>query len=118
MEGIDLIKKVIKTVIETSKEVIEAKKSDGISKMELLGLGDNVISIGSQLLRYNKIVAQIKDVDSSEAKAIVSYVLSFGIASGDVQLIIDHSFAYIQIQIDAYNEHLKPIIEIVKEMKK
>ena len=116
--GVDLIKKAIKTIVDTGREIYEAKKNDGvITKIELFGLGDNIIAIGSQAIKINKIIEQVRDTDSNEARELYEYTISLGIASGDVQKILNHSFAYVQIQFDAYNDHLKPIIEIIKEKK-
>ena len=116
--GIETVKPFIRVVVTTAQEVIEAKQNDGkISKMELIGLGDNAIQIGSNVLKAKTILAEIKDADSEERKELVEFVISLGVASEDVEFILEHTYLYLEGQWQLYQDHLGPIIKRIKEIK-
>lgn len=117
--GIETVKPFIKIVVSTAQEVVEAKKNDGkISRMELVGLGDNAIQLGSNVMKAKTILAEIKDADSEERKELVDYVISLGINNDDVEFILEHTYLYLEGQWQLYSDHLKPVIDRIKDMRK
>jgi hypothetical protein len=114
--GVELIKKTIKAVWDTVKEIIEAKKSDNkITLQEWLGLTDNLIAIGSLAVKFEQIKAEVLDVDSAEFMDITQYAISLGIAPAQVQVVIEHSVSLISKGIEAYKVDVIPIIEVFKK---
>jgi len=118
--GIDLIKKAIKFVYDTTMEGIGAFKDKKLSFSEILGFTDNVYSGVMLGTKFDTLFEQCKDINSDEAAELVEYTsgLVKDATSDEVDIIIEHAIGAIQSEIVVYNDHIKPIIEIIKNKKK
>jgi hypothetical protein len=118
--GVDLIKKAIKFLYDTTLEVVGDLKDKKFSLGEILGLGDNVytgISIG---MKSGELWSEITDVDTEEGAELAVYVgeLVKGATSEQVGIIVTNAVEAIQAEIAVYEKNIVPIIEIIKESKK
>ena len=115
--GIDLIKKSIKFVYDTTIEGVEALKDKKLSLGEILGFGDNAYTGVTIALKSKEQWAQITDIDTSERNEIVVYVgeLVKDVTSDEVDIIIDNAIQIIQKEIQIYETNVLPIIAIIKK---
>jgi hypothetical protein len=114
--GIDLVKKVIKFLYDTTIEGIDDLKDKKLSLGEILGLSDNVYSAISLVTKFDDIKNQILDVDSEEGIDLAEYVASLiGDTSSDtVNVIVTNAVAVISSEIEIYQKNIVPIIEKIK----
>jgi len=115
--GIETLKKLFKGVYETTDEVVKDLKDGNISLTEILGLTDNLFNVISILSKIPELKQEIEDVTTDEIKELYEYIISFGFVPEDVTEILRHLVELSQIEIDAYNDHIKPIIDIIKKMR-
>lgn len=118
--GVDLVKKAIKFLYDFTIEGIEDLKDKKLSLSEIIGFGDNAyagISIG---LKSNELWNQIKDVDTEEGLDIAVYVgeLVKDATPDQIDEIIVNAIAAIKAEIAIYENNIKPIISIIKGLKK
>ena len=114
-EGIELLKKFSKTVINTGIEIQEDLKDKKLSTGEMIGLVDNFVSLGRQGLNWRQLLAEIKDFDTEEGKEFADYLISQGIANDKVEVIILHTAALAEKLYIAYIEDIVPILEAIKK---
>jgi hypothetical protein len=117
MNGIDLVKKAIKVVYDTTIEGIEAFADKKISLAEILGFSDNVYSIAVMATKWDEFVAQVKDIDSDEGLELAEYTASLiKDATGDeIDIIIDNAIQIVTKEIAIYNENILPIIAVIRK---
>lgn len=117
MEGIELIKKAIKVVYDTTIEGIEAFADKKISLAEILGFSDNVYSLAVITTKWTEFVAQVKDVDSAEAVELAEYTATLikNATSDEIDIVIDNAIQIITKEIAIYNENVLPIIAVIKK---
>jgi uncharacterized protein (UPF0335 family) len=84
---------------------------------EILGLTDNFFDVIGSLSNIAQIGEELKDIDNPEIKELYEHIVSKGFIPEDVTEILRHLVELSQIEIDAYNDHIKPIIEIIKKMR-
>ena len=115
MEGIELLKKVLKDCVNTFQEYQRAKADDGkISKIELIGFGDNAIAIGRDILNINKIIAEAKDADTQERKELIDYVVGLDVLPDKAEIILVNTLEYIEGQVLLWRANVLPIINLFK----
>jgi len=113
--GIELLKKFFKNGVNALNEYREAKADDGkVTKMEWIGLGDNAVAIGSNLLKMNTIIAEAKDADTDERKELLTYIVSLGVLGDKAKIILVNGFEYIEGQVLLFNTNIVPIINVLK----
>jgi hypothetical protein len=115
--GIEKTKKFFDTVYELTDELIQDLKDKKLKLPEIIGLTDNVFNVILSLSSISKIVEEIKDIDNAEIKELYEYIASKGFIPEDVTDILRHLVAISQIEIEVYNEHIVPVIDIVKKMR-
>ena len=116
--GIEKTKKFFDTAYELTEELIQDLKDKKLKIPEIIGLTDNVFNVILSLSSISKIAEEIKDIDNAEIKELYEYIASKGFIPEDVTDILRHLVAISQIEIDVYNDHIVPIIDIVKKMRK
>jgi len=117
--GIELIKKAIKFLYDITIEGIEAFKDKRLFLHEILGFSDNIYSGVVLGMKYDQIVAELKDLDGDEYDEIFVYVseLVKNVTSDEIDLIIDNVIEVINAEIVIYKKNISPIIEIIKKKK-
>lgn len=115
--GIEKTKKFFDTVYELTDELIQDLKDKKLKLPEIIGLTDNVFNVILSLSSISKIVEEIKDIDNAEIKELYEYIAGKGFIPEDVTDILRHLVAISQIEIEVYNEHIVPVIDIVKKMR-
>lgn len=116
--GIESVKGVTKHLIELVKAGIESKKDDGrISTGEWIGMIDEFIPLITDFTKSNQILAELKDMSTSEGKELSDYVIGLGIVGEKASKIIKLTVDYIAYQIDGYLIYLNPLIEEIKALK-
>lgn len=120
--GVDLVKKAIKFLYDGVMEGIEDLKDKKLSLPEILGFADNAytgIAIG---LKSGELWAQLKDIDTEEGLDLFAYVADLvkklTTDEAEIQKIIDHAISAIQAEIAIYEKDIKPMIDIIKGLKK
>lgn len=117
MNGIDLVKKAIKLVYDTTIEGIKAFADKKISLAEILGFSDNVYRMAIIATKWPKLVEQIKDIDSAEGLELAEYTASLiKDATGDeIDIVIDNAIQIVTKEIAIYNENILPIIAVIRK---
>ena len=115
--GIETLKKLFKGVYETTDEVVKDLKDGNISLTEILGLTDNLFNVISILSKIPELKQEIEDVTTDEIKELYEYIISFGFVPEDVTEILRHVIALVEIEVDAYKDHVIPVIDIIKKMR-
>ena len=116
--GIEKTKKFFDTAYELTEELIQDLKDKKLKIPEIIALTDNVFDVILSLNSISKIAEEIKDIDNAEIKELYEYIASKGFIAEDVTDILRHLVAISQIEIEVYNDHIVPIIDIVKKMTK
>ena len=116
--GIEKTKKFFDTAYELTEELIQDLKDKKLKLPEIIALTDNVFDVILSLNSISKIAEEIKDIDNAEIKELYEYIASKGFIPEDVTDILRHLVAISQIEIEVYNDHIVPIIDIVKKMRK
>lgn len=113
--SVDLTKKLITSLVKTADEVISAKKDDGkISKIELIGLGDNAVAIGSSLLKIGSIKNEVLDADSEERKELIDHIVSLGVMGEKAEIILVNTYQWVEGQVKLYEQNIVPVIEAIR----
>ena len=115
--GIETLKKLFKGVYETTDEVVKDLKDGNISLSEILGLTDNLFNVISIMTKIPELKQEIEDVTTDEIKELYEYIVSFGFVPEDVTEILRHVIALVEIEVAAYNDHVVPVIEIIKKLR-
>ena len=115
--GIDTLKKLFKGVYETTDEVVKDLKDGNISLSEILGLTDNLFSVISILGKIPELKSEIEDISTDEIRELYEYIISFGFVPEDVTEILRHVLALVEIEINAYRDHVVPVIDIIKKLR-
>lgn len=115
--GIELVKKAIKLVYDTTIEGIEAFSDKKVSLTEILGFSDNVYSMAVIATKWQDFIAQIKDIDSEEGLELAEYTASLiKDATGDeVDIVIDNAIQIVTKEIAIYNENILPIVAVIRK---
>jgi hypothetical protein len=113
--GIETIKKVSKDVIDTIKEFIKDNEDKKISKMEWLAKVDNAIVLGKDFFQYKILASEFIDIDSEEGIELVNYIADQGIGDLKAKKLAIYIIQLIDIEVSAYNDIIKPAIELLKE---
>lgn len=116
--GIEKTKKFFDTAYELTEELIQDLKDKKLKLPEIIALTDNVFDVILSLNSISKIAEEIKDIDNAEIKELYEYIASKGFIPEDVTDILRHLVAISQVEIEVYNDHIVPIIDIVKKMRK
>ena len=116
-QGIELVKKSIKFIYDTTIEGVEVLRDKKINLGEILGFGDNLYSGINLALKWPDLVAEIVDIDTEEGAEVAEYVgdLVKGATSDEIDEIIDHAINIISAEIDLYYSDIKPIIDIIRK---
>ena len=116
-QGIELVKKSIKFIYDTTIEGVEVLRDKKINLGEILGFGDNLYSGINLALKWPELVAEIVDIDSEEGADLVAYVgdLIKNATSDEIDVIIDNAIIIITKEIEIYNENIVPIIDIIRK---
>jgi hypothetical protein len=115
--GIDLIKKAIKFIYDSTLEGIEDLRDSKLSLGEILGFGDNLYAGITITMKWKELVQQVKDVDSEEGFELTAYVgeLIKDVTGDDVDIIVTNAIEAIESEIAIYEKNIVPIIEIMKK---
>lgn len=116
--GIEKTKKFFDTAYELTEELIQDLKDKKLKIPEIIGLTDNVLDVILSLNSISKIAEEIKDIDNAEIKELYEHIANKGFIAEDVTDILRHLVAISQIEIEVYNDHIVPIVDIVKKMRK
>lgn len=112
-EGIDLLKKLSNTIIETVIEIKKDSSDNGFQFFEIIALGDNAISLIKHGLNWEKLLAQIKDLDSEEAQELTDYIISRGVMSSKAKDVLRHTVSIAYKLLDIWFTDLSVIIEAI-----
>lgn len=115
-EGIETIKQLTKDAIETGLEFHKDYEDKVISKGEWLSKVDNIIAIGRDLFKFQKLLAEIKDFKTDEAVEYVLYITTFGLVKEDAKQLALYVIEVVEAEISIYNKSIKPAIELIKKM--
>lgn len=116
--GIEKTKKFFDTAYELTEELIQDLKDKKLKIPEIIALTDNVFDVILSLNSISKIAEEIKDIDNAEIKELYEHIANKGFIPEDVTDILRHLVAISQIEIEVYNDHIVPVIDIVKKMRK
>lgn len=111
--GIELILKLIDVTMDTANEVKDDLKDGKLSTKEMIGLIDNAVALGRAGLNWKKLIEQIYDVTSDEGAIILQHIVDKGYLPMKATEILQHAIEFAKIEIQAYNEHIKPVINIL-----
>lgn len=116
-QGIELVKKSIKFIYDTTIEGVEVLRDKKINLGEILGFGDNLYSGINLALKWPELVSEIVDIDTEEGADLVAYVgdLIKNATSDEIDVIIDNAIIIITKEIEIYNENIVPIIDIIRK---
>ena len=116
-QGIELVKKSIKFIYDTTIEGVEVLRDKKINLGEILGFGDNLYSGINLALKWPELVSEIVGIDTEEGAEVAEYVggLVKGATSDEIDEIIDHAINIISSEIDLYYSDVKPIIDIIRK---
>lgn len=114
--GVDIVKKVIKLIYDSTIEGIDVLKDKKISLGEILNFSDNLYAAIILALKADDLWKQIRDIDTDEGLEIANYIgeLIKGATPEDVDLIIENSIQIVEKELAIYNENIKPMIDIFK----
>lgn len=114
--GVDIVKKVIKLIYDSTIEGIDVLKDKKISLGEILNFSDNLYAVIILALKADDLWQQIRDVDTEEGIEITNYTgeLIKKATPEDIDLIIENSIQIVEKELAIYNENIKPIINIFK----
>ena len=117
--GIDLIKKAIKFLYDSTMEGIEDFKDKKLSLSEVIGFGDNLYTGVTIALKWKEFAEQAKDVDTQEGIELAVYVGSLikDATSEDVGIVVNNAIEAIEGEIAIYEKNIVPIIEVFKKKK-
>ena len=110
-----LSKKAIDVGIDTAIEITDGIKSKKKKAAIGIGLIDNLYDVAKLAINGTKFVEQCKDIDSDEAHELLQHIIAKGIIPDKAEQVLFHVVKIVEIEISAYNEHVKPIIAIFKE---
>ena len=115
--GIDLIKKAIKLIYDSTIEGIKDFGDGKLSLGEILGFSDNVYTGITITMKWKELVEQVKDVDSEEGIELANYVgeLIKDATGDDVDIIVTNAIEAIESEIAIYEKNIVPIIAIMKK---
>jgi hypothetical protein len=113
--GIDLLKKLAKTVVGTVTEIENDFSDKKISTMEIIGLVDNAYSLVKQGLDWKNLLSQAKDVDTEEGTELLAYIVELGVLDEKAQEVLTHIVALAQKAEAAWSEDIQPIIAAIKK---
>lgn len=114
--GVDIVKKVIKLIYDSTIEGIDVLKDKKISLGEILNFSDNLYAAIILALKADDLWQQIRDIDTDEGLEIANYIgeLIKGATPEDIDLIIENSIQIVEKELAIYNENIKPMIDIFK----
>lgn len=114
--GVDIVKKVIKLIYDSTIEGIDVLKDKKISLGEILNFSDNLYAAIILALKADDLWKQIRDIDTDEGLEIANYIgeLIKGATPEDIDLIIENSIQIVEKELAIYNENIKPMIDIFK----
>lgn len=114
--GIELLKDLTTDVVKVIKKVTEAKADDDkISKMEIIGMIPSIAAVGKDLLKFNAIVVEVKDIDSAERKELLEHIISLDIVGDKAEIILVNVVELVEGEIALYNNNVVPIINVFKK---
>jgi hypothetical protein len=114
--GVDIVKKVIKLIYDSTIEGIDVLKDKKISLGEILNFSDNLYAAIILALKADDLWQQIRDIDADEGLEIANYIgeLIKGATPEDIDLIIENSIQIVEKELAIYKENIKPMIDIFK----
>ena len=115
--GIETIKKVSKDVIDTIKEFIKDNEDKKISKGEWLAKIDNAITLGKDFFQYKILASEFIDIDSEEGIELINFIADMGIGDIKARKLAIYIIQLIDVEVAAYNDIIKPAIDLLKEEK-
>lgn len=115
--GIELVKKAIKLMYDTTIEGIEAFADKKVSLTEILGFSDNVYSMAVIATKWPDFITQIKDIDSEEAVELANYTAALikDATSDEIDIVIDNAIQIVTKEIAIYNENILPIVAVIRK---
>lgn len=114
--GIELLLDLSTDVVGLIDKAVEAKEDDGkISKGEIVGMLPKALAVGKDLLKFNALLAEVKDFSTSEGKVFVAHIISLGIIGDRAEIVAVNVIAIIEAELAVYQNNVVPIINALKK---
>lgn len=114
--GIELLLDLSTDIVAVMKKVSEAKADDDkISKVEIIGMVPKITAVAKDLLKFKSLIAEAKDIDTIEGRALVTHIISLGVVSSKAEIVAINVVEIIEAEIAIWNNNVIPIINVFKK---
>ena len=115
--GIDLVEKLIKTVVDLAEEVQADLKDGKMQLSEVIGLFDNSVDFVQLYKQRTDLLAQLKDIDSAERQQLFEYLKSeYQAPSDHAEKIVDMIIDILEKGFELYDQGIMNLLENVKDL--
>ena len=115
--GIDLVEKLIKTVVDLAEEVQADLKDGKMQLSEVIGLFDNSVDFVQLYKQRTDLLAQLKDIDSAERQQLFEYLKSeYQAPSDHAEKIVDMIIDILEKGFELYDQGIMSLLENVKDL--
>jgi hypothetical protein len=109
------VKDFLKNSFTVLKKYQDSREDDKTTALEWAGILKSALPILGNIKNWKGIRDRVLSFKYEDGKDLVEFVVSQGVLPDKAELVVIHLVEYVEIQIDAYNKHAKPIIEAFKK---
>lgn len=117
-QGISEFKALVKNGLKVATTAKDAKADGVITKGEWIKIGASAVPLLKNFANWKLLKAQALDFTTDEGRELADYAVSLGILRSDAREAIDHVIAIAEGGQVLYEEHVNPLIVIIKRSVK
>ena len=114
-EEVNELKSFLKNSFIVFKKYQESREDDETSVAEWFDILKSAMPIIGNIKNWNKIKSQILNFKYGDGKDLVLFIVDQGVIPDKAEEVIIHLLAFIELQIKGYQDHVKPIITLIKK---
>jgi hypothetical protein len=114
-EGISEFKSLIKTGLEISIKIKDAKADGKIKGIEWIGIAQSAAPLINNIKNWGLLKAQALDLTTEEGIELAEYATSLGIIKENANEVIYHVISAIEKSYGIYVDHVSHIIRILRK---
>jgi hypothetical protein len=109
------IKSLLKNAFVVFKKYQVSLEDDVTTATEWLGIVKSATPLIGNIKNWKIIKEQLLNFKFEDGKELILFVIEQGVIPKEAETVVKHLVDYIEIQIMGYNNHVKPIIDIIKK---
>lgn len=114
-EEVNELKSFLKNSFIVFKKYQESREDDKTSVAEWFDILKSGMPIVGNIKNWKRLKNQILGFKYGDGKDLVLFVIDQGVIPDKAEEVIIHLLAFIELQIKGYQDHVKPVIALIKK---